>query len=82
MGRHRGPTVNATADSLRSRDHRHGALPEAPAPGELSERAGVLADGTEDAAVREPARAIRAAERLEWSRAFDSALRAGKLTLE
>ena len=47
-----------------------------------SPSAGVLADRTEDAAVREPARAIRAVERLEWSRAFDSALRAGKLTLE
>ncbi|MFJ3980980.1 vWA domain-containing protein [Streptomyces fungicidicus] len=68
-GAHRGLTVTATAayfaDSLRSRDHRYGALPGAPAPGELSGRAGDLADRTEDADVRELARAIRAAERLE-----------------
>ncbi|MFF6814096.1 von Willebrand factor type A domain-containing protein [Streptomyces sp. NPDC012403] len=65
----RGLTVTATAayfaDALRAYGHRHSALPGAPGLGELSERAGDLADRTEDEDVRELAKAIRAANRLD-----------------
>ncbi|WP_407111909.1 von Willebrand factor type A domain-containing protein (plasmid) [Streptomyces sp. DSM 116494] len=65
----RGLAVTATAayfaDALRSPDRRHGALPGAPGLGELSERAGSLAERTEDEDVRELAEAIRAADRLD-----------------
>ncbi|WP_431987320.1 YfbK domain-containing protein [Streptomyces griseoflavus] len=64
-----GLAVSATAayfaDALRSPDHRHSALPGAPGLGELAERAGSLADRTEDDDVRELAEAIRRADRLE-----------------
>ncbi|MFC8369530.1 von Willebrand factor type A domain-containing protein [Streptomyces sp. NPDC057239] len=65
----RGLTVTATAayfaDALRSFDHRYSALPGAPGLGELSERAGDLADRTEDEDIRGLAKAIRAANRLD-----------------
>lgn len=65
----RGLTVAATAayfaDALRSADHRYSALPGAPGLGELSERAGSLARRTEDEDVRELARVIRTADRLD-----------------
>jgi Ca-activated chloride channel family protein len=65
----RGLTVTATAayfaDALRSSDHRYNALPGAPGLGELSERAGDLADRTQDEDVRELADSIRAANRPE-----------------
>ncbi|GGV38252.1 hypothetical protein GCM10010293_42240 [Streptomyces griseoflavus] len=64
-----GLAVSATAayfaDALRSPGHRHSALPGAPGLGELAERAGSLADRTEDDDVRELAEAIRRADRLE-----------------
>ncbi|GGW95200.1 hypothetical protein GCM10010297_16180 [Streptomyces malachitofuscus] len=65
----RGLTVAATAayfaDALRSADHRYSALPGAPGLGELSERAGSLADRTEDEDIRDLAGAIRDADRLD-----------------
>ncbi|MER6624570.1 von Willebrand factor type A domain-containing protein [Streptomyces sp. NPDC000931] len=65
----RGLAVTATAayfaDALRSSDHRYSALPGAPGLGELSERAGDLADRTEDEDIRGLAKAIRAADRLD-----------------
>ncbi|MFI8090835.1 von Willebrand factor type A domain-containing protein [Streptomyces sp. NPDC086080] len=64
----RGLVVTATAayfaDALRSFDRRHSALPGAPGLGELSERAGALAERTEDEDIRDLAEAIRAADRL------------------
>lgn len=64
-----GLAVSATAayfaDALRSPDHRYSALPGAPGLGELAERAGSLAERTEDDDVRELAGAIRRADRLE-----------------
>nr|WP_254396000.1 VWA domain-containing protein [Streptomyces sp. AC512_CC834] len=69
----RGLRVTATAayfaDALRSPgdgygDSDGGSLPGAPGLGELSERADVLADRTEDADVRELAEAIEEANRL------------------
>ncbi|CAM5293944.1 vWA domain-containing protein [Streptomyces pilosus] len=64
-----GLAVTATAayfaDALRSSDHRHSALPGAPGLGELAERAGSLAERTEDDDVRGLAEAIRRADRLE-----------------
>lgn len=65
----RGLAVTATAayfaDALRSSDHRYSALPGAPGLGELSERAGSLAERTEDENIRELAEAIRTADRLD-----------------
>ncbi|MFJ2950601.1 von Willebrand factor type A domain-containing protein [Streptomyces sp. NPDC087226] len=71
----RGLTVTATAayfaDALSSYDHRHSALPGAPALGELSSRADDLADRTEDEDIRGLAVAIREADRLDRSRTID-----------
>ncbi|MGI5394839.1 YfbK domain-containing protein [Streptomyces sp. CA-251251] len=65
----RGLRVTATAayfaDALRSSgDDRHGPLPGAPGLGRLAERAGTLADRTEDEDVRRLAEAIATADRL------------------
>ncbi|MFE9773986.1 von Willebrand factor type A domain-containing protein [Streptomyces sp. NPDC005931] len=63
-----GLAVTATAayfaDALRTSDDRYGTLPGAPGLGELGERAEVLADRTEDRAVRDLTEAIRTADRL------------------
>ncbi|MEV8593262.1 von Willebrand factor type A domain-containing protein [Streptomyces sp. NPDC052012] len=65
----RGLAVTATAayfaDALRSSDHRHSGLPGAPGLGELADRAGDLAERTEDEDVRGLAEAIRTADRLD-----------------
>ncbi|MGK9459302.1 YfbK domain-containing protein [Streptomyces sp. G6] len=64
----RGLRVTATAayfaDALRSPYEGDGALPGAPRLGELAERAGALADRTEDPDVRQLATAVRQADRL------------------
>ncbi|MFI9821464.1 von Willebrand factor type A domain-containing protein [Streptomyces sp. NPDC052013] len=65
----RGLAVTATAayfaDALRSSDHRHSGLPGALGLGELADRAGDLAERTEDEDVRGLAEAIRTADRLD-----------------